>query len=333
MPDADEMKRLAIVTDSDPLLANIDLPLRTIYFPLGFPLEVASNSADVMTAAEESWGRFQLKFAATPLRLRIGVTEDDDCPGLPAAPACRMQWNLLSNIADGRNFVVCDLKEGHSFGWVTQATAATPLYLRYFMLEAAAMSMLSCLRAAPMHAACVSLGGKGVLLCGDSGAGKSTLAFACARAGWTFTSDDASYVPLGRNDRMIVGNSHLVRFRSSGALLFPELEGRTVTPRAAGKPSIEIQTSELPELITADSAYVHYIVFLNRQQGCTPRLEALACPSPLQWFSRCLLPQIEAREEQEAAIRRLLEADTFELQYEDLDSAVERLQQLVQTGR
>jgi hypothetical protein len=132
---------------------------------------------------------------------------------------------------------------------------------------------------------------------------------------------------------MIVGNSHLVRFRSSGALLFPELEGRAVTPRAAGKPSIEIPTSELPELITADSADVHYIVFLNRRQGCAPRLEPLASGSLLPWFSSCLLPQIESGDDQKSAVQRLLGAETFELQYEDLDSAVKRLQQLVQAGR
>ncbi|HVJ09511.1 MAG TPA: hypothetical protein VM554_14120 [Acidisarcina sp.] len=320
-------------TDSDPLLANAALPLRILYFPLGFPIEVATNSPAVIEAARESWRRFQFKFALPPLVLQIGVTEDSGDHEIPPAPLCRLQWNLLLNIADSRNFVVCNLKEGRSFGWVTRSTAYSTLYLRYHMLEAAGYSMIASLRAAPLHAACVSLEGRGVLLCGDSGAGKSSLAFACVRAGWTYTSDDATYVPLNRDDRIVVGNSHQIRFRVTAAELFPEIEGRTVTPRAVGKPSIEVPMVELPALATADSASVEYIVFLNRRDVGSPKLLPLAKERLLQRFIHDLIKTVDSYSAQEAAIRRVLEAETFELRYKDLDWAVERLELLANSGR
>jgi len=232
---------------------------------------------------------------------------------------------------------------GHSLIYVTHvrqlvarlgAAVEAPLYLRYFFLEAAALAMVSVLRALPVHAACVAYQNHGMLLCGDSGAGKSSLAFACARSGWTYVSDDASYIPLNRSDRLVVGNSHQIRFRPSGASIFPELEGRPITPRAAGKPSIEIPITDFPEIVASDSSEVHFIIRLNREEGRCQELVRVPSGSLASAFHRDLIPATAGvGSTQENAIRRLLEAETYELRYTDLDWAVERLQQLVHTGR
>jgi len=318
--------------DEDPLLINKRLPLRTIFFPLGFPVEIASNSPEIMEAARQSWGCFQFRFPFPPLLFRLGLN-GDGTGEVPPTPTCRLHWNMLSNIADGDNFVVTDLEKGRSSGWVTRAAVESPLYLRYFFLEAAALAMVCVLRAAPIHAACVALQKHGVLLCGDSGAGKSTLAFACARAGWTYLSDDASYLPLNRSDRLVIGNSHQIRFRPSGASIFPELEGRSITPRAAGKPSIEIPIAEFPEIVAADSCEVNSVIRLNRGVG-SQELVRIPSGSLASAFYRDLIPTAAGTSStQENAIRRLLEAETYELRYTDLDWAVDRLQRLVQTGR
>ncbi len=335
MPKMDENVEghLTMERDDDPLLANTHLTLRTIFFPLGFPVEVASNSPEIMEAARQSWGRFQFRFPFPPLHLRMGVNGDGVVNEVPPAPVYRLQWNILSNIADGENFTVTDLERGRSSGWVTRATLESPMYLRYFFLEAAALSMVSVLRAAPVHAACVALQNHGVLLCGDSGAGKSSLAFACARSGWTYISDDSTYVPLNRSDRLVVGNSHQIRFRPSGASIFPEIEGRRITPRAAGKPSIEIPITEFPGIVAADSCEIHSIVRLNRREGRNPELVRVPSGSFATAFHRDLIPSVDMRSTQERTIRRLVEADTYELRYTDLDWAVDRLQQLVHLGR
>ncbi len=317
----------------DPIRSMTELPLRALYFPLGFPLEIHTNSPAVLAAAQQSWGVFQPKFSYAPLTLRLGVTENaSDSSDLPPVPVCRSQGNLLSNIADAHNFVISDLNAGFSFGWITQQTSETPLYLRYHILEAAALCMISALRVMALHAACVAPSGHGMLLCGDSGAGKSTLAFAGARAGWTFVSDDASYLPLHREDRMVIGNCHQVRLRDSSVQLFPELRGRTVTPRAEGKPSIEIPTAELPELITADSTTVKSIIFLNRRGAEAPGLLPFSRETALSWFKKTALKSEVSFLSQETAIRHLVDVEIFELRYTTLNWAVERLQTLALTG-
>ena len=120
-------------------------------------------------------------------------------------------------------------------------------------------------RVTGMHSACVARNGVGVLLCGDSGAGKTTLAYACAKAGWTYVTDDGSYIVHGRDDLLVVGNSNQIRFRPAGKLLFPELDSREVLQRAETKPAIEINPRELEGIHHSPTAKVKYFVLLNRR--------------------------------------------------------------------
>lgn len=319
----------------DPLLSNVELPLQTMIYPFGFSLRLSTNSPAVIEAAHTSWGQFKQRFAHPPLELRIGVTKGGNTADLPPVPVVRMQWGQLVNIADANNFITIDFKAGRSFGWVTQALVESPRYLRYYLLDSAALGMISGLRAGCLHAACVAPFGRGMLLCGNMAAGKSTLAYAGARTGWTLICDDASFMPLDRDDRLVVGNCHRIRFRSSAVELFPELEGRPVTPRVAGnKPAIEVPTSELPELITADSAVVEYLIFLNRNWTGRPELAPLSREAVLPWLKRSLtVTAVNSQKVQDDALRRLFDAKVFELRYQDLGWAIDRLNILALTGR
>lgn len=318
---------------ADQLLLNVAMPYRAMFFPLGFPVEVRTNSSDVIDTAAQSWGKFSRQFDTPPIIIQLGVTSNPKGrSSLPPAPLCRVQEHLASHIADQYNFVHCDLNSGFASGWVTEQTSHDALYLRYHILEAATYSVLAATRAAGLHAACIGLNGYGVLLCGDSGAGKSSLAFAAARSGWKFTCDDASYLLLECKDRLVVGNCHQFRLRDSGPILFPELEGRPVTPRAAGKPSIEIPTSELPGITTSGSAAVQAIVFLNRRQERTPELTSFPKERARTWLRKSLLTTSTSAVRQLNAVENLLQAPIYELHYTHLDWAIERLNRFVQRG-
>ena len=320
------------VNPADPVLSYFRLPLRGAYYPLGFALEIATNSSEVLAAAEESWGGFHQKFSELPLRLEIGVMADGsrDCP---PPPGCRSRGNLLTIVADAGNFCVCDLSRGFAFAWLTQSAAADRAYLRYYFLEAAVSTLLEALYLTPLHAACVQNGGRGVLLCGESGAGKSSLAFACARNGWTFLSDDSSAIVRKRRGRVVVGNPCQMRFRESAVELFPELKEQRVTPRATGKMAIELATAILPEIATQAECQVDYIVFLNRREPAPPSF--LSVPKEIAWqyFQQYMcFGEDEVHQAQTASIHDLLTAKVFEMRYQDLDWAVERLGMLVREG-
>jgi hypothetical protein len=312
----------------DPVLSNVEMRLCATYYPLGFPVEITTNSRYILEAAEESWGRFRARDFVQPLlHLRIGVLEAES-NRCPPAPVCRSQRNLLSIIADVDNFVICDLDQRFAFGWLNQTTVEHQSYLRYHFLEAAFFVLLTSSYATPIHAACVSYMGQGFLLCGDSGAGKSSLAYACARAGWTYTSDDSSYLVQDSDGRLVVGNPYKFRLRPSGMRLFPELEGHELTPHAWGKPSIEVSTVQIADIVTATSCSIDHIVFLNRLSVDPPGFEAYPKEDVMRWLNQIPYGSSARREVQRQSLLSLIGADAWELRYRDLDDAINLLESI-----
>src|ERR1700710_1834762 len=91
----------------DPHLSREEMPLHAVYYPLGFPVELWTNSENLMSAAEDSWGAFRQSLEMKPLQIRFGVRESDstECP-LPCT--CRAQQHLFSSISDSENFCMSD---------------------------------------------------------------------------------------------------------------------------------------------------------------------------------------------------------------------------------
>ena len=215
---------------ADPLRSSFPFPLVATYYPLGFAVEISTNSRLVLDAAEESWGLETQAFDAPPVHLSLGVT-DQSGGALPAPPRFLSRGHLMSIVADASNSVVCDFHGGFAFGWVTETVAATPDFLRYRFLESSVLSLVEQRHLAPVHGALVARAGRGVLLCGDSFAGKSTLAYACARAGWTYISDDATSLVRKLPDLQGIGQFYAIRLRESARKLFPELATRLAVRR------------------------------------------------------------------------------------------------------
>jgi len=170
-------------------------------------------------------------------------------------------------------------------------------------------------------------------LTGPSGAGKSSLSYACARAGWTYITDDASYLLHEGDGRTVTGNCHQVRFRPTAGKLFPEVEGLEITPRAAGKPSIEMPTASLPWMSRASTAHIDSLVFLNRRSGGAQGLAPYGKEVARSFMRQVLFGPAQSLAVQYGNVDRLLKAEVLELRYNDLDWAVQRLRALAEEGR
>ena len=315
----------------DPLLRNIDLPLRRVFHPLGFSIEVLTNSPEIMNVAQDSWGGLSRTFSGRPLELRIAVDESGPA-GCPRAPVFRAQKNLLSIVADANTFAVCDRDEGFAFAWIARGLLDYPEYLRYYFLQSMALSLLSSFYVTPLHAACVEYAGKGILFCGNSGAGKSSLAFACARAGWRYISDDASYLVKKSKGRLVAGNPRQVRLRPSAGELFPDIAGLRPSDWTAGKPSVEIPTRSLPYISTAGFTNVEYIFFLNRMEVAGNELKPFPKEIARQWANQSPVATGDHDALRAASLSSLLDAQLLELRYQQLESAVDYLQRTILQG-
>jgi hypothetical protein len=319
-------------TPQETLLSNMELPLCGVFYPLGYAVEIVTNEPAVLKAANESFGHARFSRTSATLQVCIGVSEGggSECPPEPT----RRQYNhLYSLVADPDNQALLDLKSCTSFIWLKKAAVDSRLYFRYNFLEKVVYLLLGSSVVTDLHAACISKHGKGILLCGDSGAGKSTLSYACARAGWTYTSDDTSYLINESSVPHVIGHSHRMRFRPTAKTLFPELQDRELTPRLEGKPSIEIPTSELLGLLTASEARVHSIVYLNRSASGRGRLVPLPEGTATQRTRKELYSAGEIRIKHEKLLEVLSGIPAYELQYSDLNHAIYQLELLAQEAR
>ena len=78
----------------DPVLSDFSLPLRRTFYPLGFPLELETNSEDVVQAASEGWGAFTPAYTGSPVRMRLGVMEGDS-GAVPLQSVIRSRGHLM----------------------------------------------------------------------------------------------------------------------------------------------------------------------------------------------------------------------------------------------
>jgi hypothetical protein len=312
-------------------IAVPELSLQKMFYPLGFPVEAKTNSAEILKSLGEMWGMFQRRFATETIRVDVHVV-DSGSTECPPAPTCRHVLPFVFNIADGSNYSISDLTKNWTRIVLSRAAVQNMLYRKHFFLNASPLSHVATRFTTPIHAGCVSLNGKGVLLCGDSGAGKSSLSYACARAGWTYITDDASYLLNGGDGRTVTGDCHHVRLRPTAADLFPEINGMKITPRAAGKPSIILATAELPQLICEPTARVDYMVFLNRRASGRPKLHSYSKDVARNFIRQVQYGTPESLAAQYREIERLLKVEVLELCYTDMDWAIQRLKKLAREG-
>jgi hypothetical protein len=311
-------------TSFDPLLRDFDLSICRTYHPYGFQLDLASNSSDVHHAAAEIWSMYRAEYSDPPISLRIAVQPGDE---LSPMPVFRSQGHLHTIVANQQNYACLDLDAGFGYAWITRATAADHAWFRWFYLESMAGCCLAQRHYVPMHAACISRRGAGILLWGPSGMGKSTLSFASARAGWTFVADDCTMLAQNQLGREVTGRPHLARFREDATRLFPEIDGYTMRARPTGKLSIEVPMDRLQGICTAPRCEVENLVFLDRGKsgGLLPISHEEALEEMLA-SSGSYGPATFARHER--ALRRLLEVPAYRLRYTTLAEALEALETL-----
>lgn len=316
---------------ADPVFSAFELPLRRTFFPLGYPLVLETNSHHVMLAAEEGWGANERMFNQDPVRVSLGVNPGDSEAPSPAS-VIRAREHLMSIIAGPENFLQCDFDRGFAFGWVTPGTAADHAWLRYQFLTPGGTALAQQRAFAPLHGALVMRQGTGVMFCGDSCAGKSTLAYACARAGWTYVSDDGAFLVRGRDDRYAIGDSHGIRFRTDAPQLFPELANCVPTVRPNGKLAIEVRTGDLG-LTTATGCTVDHVVFLDRARGGPASVDHYPGRRALEyWAQYTVLGSGDIRAQQRRCHELLLRARLWKMRYSGLDDAVQRLDRLIDEG-
>ncbi len=104
------------------------------------------------------------------------------------------------------------------------------------LLTMALLEMMKRFGRFPLHAACVSHQGRGVLVAGSSGAGKSTLSVTLLRAGFDFLSDDTVFLrPSSTGGSVVSGFPDEVDVTPTTTSMFPELGHLADEPMPPGR--------------------------------------------------------------------------------------------------
>jgi hypothetical protein len=216
---------------------------------------------------------------------------------------------------------------------VSRDVARNPPWFIYHFLEPIACVLLGARHFTILHAACVALDGKAVLLSGPSGAGKTCLSYACAIRGWHFVSGDASHLVRDSREPTIIGRPFSIRFRDSAKSMFTLLERYRAHLRPNGKQDIELDTREL-RLNIALHAQAAMVVFLNRTpEPVEPRLDVVSRDNARDLLADSICFGNEAcRAEQAKAMERLLDLSLLRLTYSDQFGAEALLRSALEGG-
>jgi len=173
---------------------------------LGSRFTFESNSPALLrlvTAAYRDLPRHRLAPRVPPMRVTLLLTPPASRASSRAQPLPLWMSHARAPRGDGlfggatarSNFVMLSPRQRAAVVVVAPQMLRFPYHTRYEMIEFAVFTLAArAQRLVPLHAACVGLGDRGVLLMGDSGAGKSTVALQCLESGFDFLAEDSVFV-------------------------------------------------------------------------------------------------------------------------------------------
>ena len=185
---------------SDPFLERAAHPFKRRITILGQLFFMESNSPRLLRLVDAAYSGLpahRLRAQSEPINLRLHLAPSARPDSTPFPPDMQMHGarGLLCGAMDSRNYAVLSPASRVGLVVVSRELLKYPYEARYQLIEFAVFTLASRGQGLiPLHAACIGLNGRGLLLIGASGAGKSTLAMLCASRGMDFLTEDATFI-------------------------------------------------------------------------------------------------------------------------------------------
>jgi hypothetical protein len=116
----------------------------------------------------------------------------------------------------------------------------------------------------PMHCACLEKDGDGLLIAGLSGAGKSTLSVALSQNGFSYVSDDWTYMSRQSTSLLAFGTAAPVKLLPDATNHFPNLARYDLQRSMNGELAYEVDITEAFSVHVEKACEPRWLIFLER---------------------------------------------------------------------
>ena len=217
-------RRMVLDSESDPFGERSTASARKRFHLLGGDFRFESSSPELMQLAEHAYRdlpRHRLSSAPPVFRVKLMLTPThaNRAGRRPAArhepaPIAMLHGaDFLGGVTGSSTVVVLSPGQRTALVSVSPEMLRFPYHTRYELIEFAVFTLAHrAQRMVSLHAGCVGLDGRGVLLMGPSGSGKSTVALHCLLNGFDFLSEDSVFV--APNTMRATGISNFLHVRS-----------------------------------------------------------------------------------------------------------------------
>jgi hypothetical protein len=275
---------------SDPFGEHIPSLIRAELNLLGGRFRFESNSEELLALVDAAYAGlpghlfsptskvFRIKLMLTPNPPFRHTGRRRDPPPISMLHGA----GLLGSVTPSSTFVVVCPEKRTGLVSVCKEMLDFPYHVRYELLEFAVFT-LAC-RAqelVPLHAACVGLNGRGLLLMGPSGAGKSTTALQCLLERFDFLSEDSVFV--APNSMRATGTANFMHVRADSLRWLGRSRVRSmirnspVIRRRSGVEKFEVDLRRGEFMLAKAPLKIVGVVFLSQQPaGIGSQLRPLA---------------------------------------------------------
>jgi hypothetical protein len=283
--------------------------------PLGLSLRVSTNSSKLSDAVSEGYGAFGAGDARAAADLRFDFKMS--AGGSIGSPEYRLSIHRSELLFCGKVILSVEPESGSARGCFPEEFVDDRSSFRLHALHFALSAALPARGFLGVHAACVVIHGRAVLLRGPHGAGKSVLAYAAASRGFHLVTGSTVWIAPG--DMAWWGIPRWIYLRGSARGLFPEMPpGPEVS--IGGERKIEIGLDGgLAVGVTPG-----IVVLLERNAASAPRLEAISKAEALRLSDSGSAGNETGQPGYRARIARLLDGPVYRLNSADrLDHALD----------
>jgi len=216
----------------------------------------------------------------------------------PLRPHFRALEHLYYGSYGPGDSILVDQRDRRVVGSFSLATARDEEYWTRVILPCLVGITSACAGITPVHCACVAKGDLGLLMHGESGSGKSTLALSLSLKGFSYLSDDCTYISRSDSGLRCWGSRAMLKLLPEAVMYFPQLAGSAPRESLNGELAFEIDPTEAFGVQRSPGCDPGWIFFIERTQEPKASFRpidqaesALRLASDLELLPRCIAGQ------------------------------------------